>query len=175
MAPQTTSVSSKKALKVERPKPDPNGFKRRELPDDMKEAIQAQINAWVNKFGLNLKDYISKNDWANYCEHLFVRFLDHLPRDLNDYDWTNIEQEFIKNNLRKVSRVFYHDSRKYDVQYNTKYMYKEARKERAQIANKEKQENEYNVLFAPGYLRHGVLRARSKKLTGAEKLNFDNE
>ena len=172
MAPQRTKTSTK-ALK--RPQPDQKAFEPCELPDDVKEAIQAQINTWVNKFGLNLKDNISKNDWDNYCEHLFVRFLDNLPKDLFEYDLTNIEQEFIKDNLHKVSRVFYHDARKHNVQYNTKHMYKEARKRRNQIANKKKEENEYNVLFAPGYLRNGVLRARSKELTGAEKLNFDNE
>lgn len=173
MAPGQTFTSTK-ALKVDRPQPDPKGFELPKLPDDMKETLQSQINAWVNKFGLNLKDYISKNQWANYCEHLFVMLLNNLPEDFFKYEWTNIVQEYIKDNLRKVSRVLYYDARRHNVLNNIKHMHKEARRRRNQIVSKKKQENEYNFLFAPGYLRNGVLSARNKELTGAEKLNFDN-
>ncbi len=173
MAPQGTNTSTK-ALKVIRPLPDSRGFIIPKPTYDMKKELEVQVNTWKNSFGLNGENEMSDEEFKNKCEHLFDRLLTRLPKDFfeKDYDWSIIQDKYIKDALYKVLKVKYWDSRKNCIQHNVKHMYGVAKK-REQNANRKNDTERYELLLRNANFLTKALKERREELTGAEKLNFN--
>jgi hypothetical protein len=170
MAPQGTKTSTKALKVIRRPLPDSKGFIRPLPTYEMKGELTAQINAWINAFGLNGENEITPNK----VEHLFDRLLVKLPKDFfeKDCDWSIIKEPYVKHALYQVLKVKYWESRKNCVQHNVKHTYRIA-KRLEQNANRKNDDERYDLLLRnPNFLTK-ALKERREELTGAEKLNFN--
>lgn len=147
---------------VKRPLPDQRAFNVQSLPKDILVKIITALNTVLNmKYDLK-----NSYDFANFIEQLknklFEICCEHPCLNNGIYDFSNV-LKFIVGLIGDISRDRYYEGRKYEplsIKLNTQKL----KADIARVNAIARRENEYNFLFAPGYLQAGVFSKRIAKL-----------